>query len=277
MTALHYRSYGHSGPLVIAVHGGPGATGSMGIVARELSDSFRVLEPYQRGVGPVRLSVAVHVEDMHQFIRERCAGEQPIIVAHSWGAMLSLAFAAVYPTAASAIALICCGTLDEKTRAKMNGIIESRKVGELKRQFQEVERASDPNRRMALIARAMLNVQSYDLIPREAKGENRREATMAGFQREAWEDMVRLQNSGLYPKAFAAIKVPVIMLHGAYDPHPGPMIYQSLKPYLPQLEYREWERCGHYPWLERHARDDFFVSLREWLTRQSRLGLRRGD
>ena len=55
------------------------------------------------------------------------------------------------------------------------------------------------------------------------------------------------------------------MLHGAADPHPGLMIRASLEPYLPQLEYHEWERCGHYPWLERAVRDEFFSVLRAWL------------
>ena len=55
------------------------------------------------------------------------------------------------------------------------------------------------------------------------------------------------------------------MLHGAYDPHPGAMIRDSLTPYMPQLEYREWEMCGHMPWLERAARRDFFRAPRDWL------------
>jgi len=79
---------------------------------------------------------------------------------------------------------------------------------------------------------------------------------------------LRQQREGVYPAAFAAIDVPVLMLHGTADPHPGPMIRASLTPYLPQLEYREWERCGHYPWLERAARGPFFEFLRQWLARR---------
>ena len=82
--------------------------------------------------------------------------------------------------------------------------------------------------------------------------------------------MVRLQNEGVYPAAFAAIKSPVLMLHGAVDPHPGEMIRASLAPYIPQLEYREWDRCGHYPWLEKATRTEFFSVLRNWL--EIRLG-----
>jgi hypothetical protein len=58
------------------------------------------------------------------------------------------------------------------------------------------------------------------------------------------------------------------MLHGAYDPHPGALIRDSLKPYLPQLEYRELQRCGHSPWVEQHARERFLGELRGWLAQQ---------
>jgi pimeloyl-ACP methyl ester carboxylesterase len=76
---------------------------------------------------------------------------------------------------------------------------------------------------------------------------------------------VRLQEEGVYPATFSAIKVPVLMLHGTFDPHPGRLIVASLKPYLPQIEYHEWEQCGHYPWLERAVHGDFFSVLRGWL------------
>ena len=42
----------------------------------------------------------------------------------------------------------------------------------------------------------------------------------------------------------------------------------SLERYIPQLEYREWERCGHEPWRERAVRDEFFAVLHEWLAKQ---------
>jgi pimeloyl-ACP methyl ester carboxylesterase len=87
--------------------------------------------------------------------------------------------------------------------------------------------------------------------------------------------MLRLQEAGVYPAAFAAIRSPVLMLHGAYDPHPGGMIRASLAPYIPQLEYREWERCGHSPWMERSVREEFFAVLWEWIG--SHAGHSQGD
>ena len=89
-------------------------------------------------------------------------------------------------------------------------------------------------------------------------------------QAETWHDMLRLQDSGVYPARFASIHCPVLMLHGSYDPHPGPMVRDSLKPYIPQLEYREFGHCGHSPWIEEHARDRFLEELRSWLEQQLR-------
>ena len=74
----------------------------------------------------------------------------------------------------------------------------------------------------------------------------------------------------MYPAAFSHIVSPVLMLHGAYDPHPGKMIRDSLKPYIPQLEYREFEKCGHQPSIEAFARKDFFSVLHDWLTEKSK-------
>ena len=76
-----------------------------------------------------------------------------------------------------------------------------------------------------------------------------------------------LPNLREVPAAFAAITSPVLMLHGSYDPHPGKMIRDSLAPHLYKLEYREFERCGHSPWIERFARDNFFATLRSWLSK----------
>ncbi len=43
------------------------------------------------------------------------------------------------------------------------------------------------------------------------------------------------------------------------------MIRNSLMPVIDVLQYREFERCGHLPWLEQHARDEFLDALRDAL------------
>jgi pimeloyl-ACP methyl ester carboxylesterase len=264
-TGIRVRVYGASGSLVIVLHGGPGAPGYMAPVARGLADRFRVVEPLQRGSGARPLTVARHVADLHQVVVSYCADALPALVGHSWGAMLALAYAAAYPARVASLVLIGCGTFDPVARNRLQAIRESRMDDEMRRRMARLQEAiPDPDERLRALGDLVMLLDSYELITSAQE----MEACDARAHHETWEDMVRLQEEGIYPAAFSAIDAPVIMLHGALDPHPGRMIQASLAPYLPQLEYHEWERCGHYPWLERAARDEFFAVLRMWLVQR---------
>ena len=262
---MQIRTYGTSGSLVVVLHGGPGAPGHMAPVARGLADSFRVLEPMQRASGGEPLTVAGHVADLHQVLTSHCGGARPALVGSSWGAMLALAYAAAHPGRAGPLVLIGCGTFDPEARDRMRAILDERMGDSLRQRLERLpEEFPDADERLRIMGELILPLYSHDLVTTDQEIE----AYDARAYDETWEDMLRLQEEGVYPGVFEAIDGPVLMLHGAADPHPGPMIRASLEPYLPQLEYREWERCGHYPWLERHMRDEFFAALREWLLRQ---------
>ena len=255
---LKVRSYGTVGPRVIVVHGGPGACGSMAPIARALADSFRVLEPFQSGLAT---TVAEHVADLHEVIQSRSDTAAPALVGHSWGAMLSLAYAAAHPDKAGPIVLICSGTFDLASRNQLSTNMATRMNDDIRRRFDQVDQLTDPNERFRALGNLTMELYSHDL----ATTDQEIDESEPGSNSETWEDMVRQQGEGVYPAAFAAIKSPVLMLHGADDPHPGQMIRESLAPHIPQLEYREWQRCGHYPWLEKSTRDEFFSVLHNWI------------
>jgi pimeloyl-ACP methyl ester carboxylesterase len=263
MTPIRVREYGAAGPVVVLVHGGPGAPGYLAPVARELASAFRVLEPWQRRSGGEPLTVARHVADLHGVLAPLAGGPRPALVGHSWGAMLALAYVAAHPNRVAALALVGCGTFDVRSRDRYRAITDARLDDGLRRRLERVPEAiADPDERLRVRARLLLPAYSYELMP----GEMEVEACDARGHEQTWRDMIRLQEQGVYPAAFAAIRSPVLMLHGAADPHPGELIRASLAPHLPQLEYYEWARCGHYPWLERDVRDDFFAVLRRWLS-----------
>lgn len=265
---MRVRDYGTSGPLIFVIHGGPGAPGSAAALARGLAPSFRVREPFQRGspecAGMARgepLTVARHVADLDALVGE-APGERPALVGHSWGAMLALAYAAAHPDRVAALTLVGCGTFDETARARFRAVRDQRMNQAAVRRFHSLAALPDSDRRLEAMGELLQPVYSYD-----ADAEEEGEPGDDRAHRETWDDMLRLEAAGVYPATFAAIDVPVIMLHGAYDPHPGGLIRASLAPHLPQLEYHEWERCGHYPWLERAVRADFFAVLSGWLRR----------
>jgi pimeloyl-ACP methyl ester carboxylesterase len=258
------RCYGTSGPWVVLVHGGPGAGGYLAPLAEALADSFHVLEPLQSGSGPAPLTVARHVADLEDFVRTYCEGTRPAVVGHSWGAMLSLAHAAAHPESVRAIVLVGCGTFDAASRDRLHATVEERTSDELRRRIARLEmELPDPDHRLRQVGDLTLPLYSYDLTV----GGLTLETCDARAHAETWQDMLRLQKRGAYPAAFQAITVPVLMLHGSFDPHPGRSTEAILRPHLPQLEYREWEHCGHYPWLERAVHEDFVTALRAWLVR----------
>jgi pimeloyl-ACP methyl ester carboxylesterase len=259
---LKIRSHDGDGPIVIVLHGGPGAAGSAVELALGLSDGFAVIEPWQRGSGGRELlTVARHAADLHNVVLSICNGVPPALVGESWGAMLALVYAAEYPCDAGPIVLVGCGTFDKKSRAVAVKIREER-IAEYV--AQHPEHAGDLD--LSLHDRIMKwhdMTDTYQPVPLAEDAAT--EPFDAKAHTESWEDMIRCQDIGLYPDAFSKISSPVIMLHGSYDPHPGEMIRDSLRSVLPQLEYREFDRCGHQPAIEKHARDEFFTVMRGWL------------
>ena len=261
--AIAVRTYGDAGPEVVVLHGGPGAAGSVALLARDLSDGFRVLEPLQRRSGEIRLTVQRHVDDLAEVAPERAG-----FVGWSWGAMLALSFAAQHPYRVRSLALVGCGTYDEASRVVYEeemgeriGAEDRVRVLELWQAFDSTTETTERNQHLGELGRVYGKAQSVDLLSDNGDVE----ADARGYE-ETWSDVLRLQQEGAEPAIFAAITAPTLMLHGDDDPHPGRLIFDSLRPHIPHIEYTGFEQCGHRPWLERQARESFLEALRRWLT-----------
>lgn len=257
---ISVRTYGTSGPMVVLLHGGPGAPGHMAPVAREITLQYRVVEPLQRLSGGRPLTVATHIHDLHNVLAF-LAPEPVHLVGSSWGAMLALAFTAEHQQHVRSVVAIGCGTFDENTRNlykhRMKERLEPAVVASIEHLGQEGLGDDEVLRRKAEL---LLPAYSHDLITTELEITD----VDARGNRETWSDMLNLQDAGVYPQSLARIEVPVLMLHGAEDPHPGPEIRASLAAHVRHLEYQELSQCGHYPWLERSARETFYERLTSW-------------
>jgi len=177
--------------------------------------------------------------------------------------MLALAYAAKYPDTIASVVLVGCGTFDKASRQKMNEIIQQRTSDEMRARLSCLEEEIvDPEEQT--MAWVEITKPIYHYSPIQSSTRPRERFDLKGHD-ETWRDMMRCQEEDVYPQAFAAIKEPVIMLHGDYDPHPGRMTQDTLKQTISHLEYREFEKCGHSPWLEKDAREDFLAVLSEWI------------
>jgi pimeloyl-ACP methyl ester carboxylesterase len=158
------------------------------------------------------------------------------------------------------LVLVGCGTFDPVARAQLQTTVAERMSDEIRARLKDADQF-DEDARLKASAEAMTPIYSVDLL----RSPHEEDQVDARAHHETWGDMLRLQAEGVYPAALAAIKVLVLMVHGQFDPHPGRLILQGMRRYLPQIEYVELDRCHHYPWLEKAAADDFFSLVREWL------------
>ena len=268
---IDVRTYGTRGPNVVVLHGGPGAPGSVASLARELAPTCRVLEPLQRrGGGGEPLTVARHVEDLREVLEARLPHAPAALVGWSWGAMLGLSLAAAHPDRVAALALVGCGTYDETTRTLYRARVADRLGPEGRARKAELAARlaveTDPAERDRLLAASGAIVDSAQAVdPLDDDGIDDALEVDAQGHGETWNDVLALQARGVEPASFAAIRAPVLMLHGADDPHPGAATRDLLARHVPHLEYVEFPRCGHSPWKERHARDPFLAALAAWI------------
>jgi pimeloyl-ACP methyl ester carboxylesterase len=241
----------------------------MAPLARRLCSRFRILEPLQRAGGDVPLTVARHVADLHDVLRDSLKEGPVRLAGYSWGAMLALTYAARYPSEVDRAILIGCGTFDVQARKVYQSNLEQRMDPEDKRRVLHLEallaEEKDRKRRneyFTEFGELFTRIQSFDPIP--ADPEVVLPCDEQGF-RETWADALSLQEQGVQPAEFASIQAPVTMIHGSEDPHPGSMIRDSLAGIISNLQYMELPRCGHKPWAERQACDAFYKLLFECL------------
>jgi pimeloyl-ACP methyl ester carboxylesterase len=100
---------------------------------------------------------------------------------------------------------------------------------------------------------------SYDSIKNES------EEFECNFQvySSVWKDFEKLRRSNKLLKLGKKIKTPVVAIHGEYDPHPYKGIEKTFSNILTNFKFFLLEKCGHCPWIEKNARDNFYNILKK--------------
>jgi len=255
MTKL--RKYGVSPFSVVVVHGGPGAGGELAPVARELATERGVLEPFQ-----TERSINKQLEELRSVIETDA--DQPItLLGFSWGAWLSFIFAATYPELVEKLVLISSGPFDERyaekifdTRMSRLSEAERSEIVSILKALESPEEAlttSSFERIGSLFSKA----DTYDEITHEPAIIEYR----PDIFHSVWKEAAELRQSGRLLQFAKKIKCPVVAIHGEYDSHPAEGVRDTLNDVLADFEFILLKRCGHMPWLEREARDEFSAFL----------------
>ena len=123
---FHAEAFGDAGkPVLIVLHGGPGADYRYLLPLKALADSHRVVFYDQRGTGlsprvPAHsITLDSFVTDLDAFVDHYGRGRPVHLLGHSWGAMLASAYAGAHPQKVASLVLAEPAFLDHSTADAM--------------------------------------------------------------------------------------------------------------------------------------------------------------
>ncbi|MCD4774147.1 MAG: alpha/beta hydrolase [Bacteroidales bacterium] len=258
------RTYGNKPFKIAVIHGGPGASGEMAPVAELLSSNYGVLEPLQTSK-----TINGQIEELKNIL-EKDADLPLTLIGFSWGAWLGLLFAAKHPEFVAKIILIGSGGFEEKYTLQTQETRLSRLTDEEKDKVEFLgqilndSNSAKKNEAFCRLGKIFSKADSYDSII------DKNETINCNFDiyQNVWNEASRLRKSGKLLKIIKKIKCPVVAIHGDFDSHPAKGTQKSLKENLKDFRFILLKNCGHKPWMERQAMNNFYEILKEELKNQ---------
>jgi pimeloyl-ACP methyl ester carboxylesterase len=256
----NYRVWGKPPYIVAVVHGGPGVPGYMAPVARELAKTMGVLEPFQ-----TQYTIDGQASELANVIREQAA--PPVtLIGHSWGAALSYLTAAKYPELVKKLILIGTSPIIAKKGPRPDAIpayIERFSESERADFFGIVnnlwdDKTEDKNAEFGKLCYLIEKAETYEALP--AKDEVIE--YQFGINKSIGQELNNMIESETLIEAGKKIKCPVTVIQGDYDTNSTAEVKEALSLIVKDFKFVLLEKCGHYPWLEKFARDEFFRILK---------------
>lgn len=257
--ALYVRVDGNpsSGNVLIAIHGGPGMASDYMTSLEQLAGSDLAVVPYdQRGTGrstsppgdPANYSLRKYVEDL-EAVRQAVGVEQIHLLGHSWGGVVALRYATVYPQKVRSIVLMGSGATSLRA-ARDAQAYKSQRITAL--QQQGVMPATPTSVRDIL--------PSYFSDPHfEPPDELRNLCCNPAVEQLTWSALGDFD----FTADVARLDHRVLFLWGEDDPFGMPMAEASVKVLsAAQVEFVVLDKCGHF-WHE--CPDQFYPRVRAFL------------
>ncbi|EFH80267.1 alpha/beta fold hydrolase [Ktedonobacter racemifer] len=250
------------GPALVCCHGGPGLWDYLAPVAEMVDDLATVYRYDQRAcgrsTGEPSYGVATAVADL-EALRVHWNLPQWIILGHSWGATLALAYCLAHPSRASALIYLSGTGIDASWKVEYH-----RNQGALLTPFEQQE-LTDLRAQLSVaqgaefdaVERAYCELSwSTDIADRSRPRELARQLFVDGlhinFQvnRVLGKDGDRFTQQPTMADQVAASPIPTMIIQGACDPRPA-RVAQHLAQCMPSANYVELPDVGHLPWIER--------------------------
>ncbi|MBA7580138.1 hypothetical protein ES708_22029 [subsurface metagenome] len=253
------RKYGSKPYNIAIIHGGPGAPGEMAPLAQELSGDFGIIEPLQTSN-----TIEGQLQELHNILENH--GNPPFhLIGHSWGAWLVYIYAALYPAMVKQIILIASGPFKEKYSQNIIQTRLSRLTNKEKSELSVIQKelskpfAGNKNKLFKQLGELMSKADTFDPLTNES----RIIEYQPDIYQSIWNEASKLRKSGKLLGFGKRIKCPVVAIHGDYDPHPAEGVKIPLSETLDKFKFILLKKCGHYPWNEKNAFNEFHKILRK--------------
>lgn len=272
---IHYRVFGEGDPVVL-LSGGPGASSSALLpIARWLEGGHQVVLIDQRGTGLSRLDVldrttitlANYVEDV-EAVRRDLDLDEWLVLGHSWGGGLAMAFAAAHPERTAGLVLVGSMGLDLEylDYAFDNLKYSEAELAALEFWSDPERRAANPQRAAYEYYRALLPARLYDPADEQLILESLVvEEDFSVIANLMTEDLRRIDYD-LKP-ALKEYEGPVLIIQGRQG-FMGGRTAEKILETLPGADIAYIEKCGHFPFVEQP--EAFFESLAGFLETHAR-------
>jgi pimeloyl-ACP methyl ester carboxylesterase len=259
---MNPRKYGNPPFSVAVVHGGPGAPGEMAPVARELSTICGVLEPLQ-----TKFSIEDQIHELQAILEND--GDLPVtLIGYSWGAWLSCLLASYYPALVRKLILVSSGAFEEKyvidlMDNRLRRLDEEKRllVNDLMKILNNPKNTGS-NAAFAQFGELMAETDNFSPLP---AGQEEGLEVQGNIFQSIWPEAAELRRSGQLLRTIRQINCPVLAIHGDYDPTPADGVQKPLAQVINNFKFILLSKCGHTPWIERHAKDMFYEIIKNEL------------
>lgn len=265
--SLYARAIGQ-GPPIIVLHGGPDFDHRHFLPDLDrLGDTYRLIYYDQRGRGrsadnvrPEDVSLTSELDDLDR-VREHFDLEAPVLLGHSWGAVLALEYALRHPARVSRLILMNPAPVSAADVAEFRGAYLAKLGPEMDRQraiaTSAAYRTGDPD---AVVARyrihfrpAFHGAESFErlmaamrdaFVSQGSGGILKARAVEDRLMRDTWE----VPGYDLLPK-LRRVRVPTLVLASDQDFIPVTLAAHIAQA-LPLAELMTLTNCGHFSYLE---------------------------
>ena len=117
---------------------------------------------------------------------------------------------------------------------------------------------NDKDKPMTRLGELFSKADSYEHLPGSSEALEFSEE----INRRVWAEAEKMRINGELLELGKKINCPVVAIHGDYDPHFAEGVKEPLTRVLKDFRFILLEKCGHEPWLERYARDEFYRILK---------------